>query len=72
MRHLSVVLFSFFLLLCVSYAVSNTDVISNSSMLSAIGVSAYFFIIATDSQELAAGAPGHRLDTQRPLIGTVG
>lgn len=31
----------------------------------------YLFIIAADGQELAAWAPGHRFDTQRPLIGTV-
>lgn len=30
------------------------------------------FIIAADGQKLAAGAPGHSLDPQRPLVGAVG
>lgn len=41
-------------------------------MPSAIRESTYFFIVAADGQELAARTPGHRLDTQRPLIGAVG
>lgn len=29
-------------------------------------------VIASNRQELTAGAPGHRLDTQGPLVRTVG
>lgn len=29
------------------------------------------FVVAADGQKLATGAPGHRLDAQRPLVGTV-
>jgi len=29
-------------------------------------------VIASNRQELAAGAPSHRLDAQGPLVGTVG